>query len=774
MTLPSSSQDAILRIYLTLAQYPILNNEIRARMRHELYQRGIITPQVFETEVQTKAIRSQAMEGLHEPLLEEPSDVWETRLARIRDHLTDFYFAYNLPYDLLEQLIRQVLAERGASVKEALITFNPELAPQRYLFEQGFVIENMPPEERARAAARLQEIKVVLIRTIISDQLSYVNIAKDWFTITDLDYIKKRKIGKGKIGGKSAGMMLAYRIIQEIGDEDLVSCIQIPDSYFIGADIMYEFMARNGLMNWLDQKYKPEEQIRLEFPELRREFMGGELPPDTIDQLHKILQDVKSKPLIVRSSSLLEDNFGTSFAGKYESHFCPNQGGPQKNLEDLVGAILKTYASIFNPDALLYRRAKGLQNYDERMAILIQVVQGEVFDHYYLPFAAGVAYSRNLYRWSPQIQRDDGFMRLVWGLGTRAVDRTANDYARLVALSHPTLQPETSAKMLKRYSQQYVDVIDLAANAYQTLPVNSVLQKSYPHLRYIAERDQGDYLTPIRSNMGMDDLRGIVLSFNELFRRSSIAKRMTRMLQTLEKYYHSPVDTEFTLHIVDPSATPLQVNIAILQCRPQIHIKESEVQIPRNLREEDIIFSTSRMVPHGYLNAIRYVIFIPPEAYYKLPTAAERTTLGRWVSELNAHLENENFICVAPGRWGTSNPDLGIHVGYGDIYNTRALVEITGQGIGPAPEASYGTHFFQDLIESQIYPLAICLDDPDASLNRTFFYNPPNVLSKYLPKANKMHECLRVIEIASFRPDHHMEIVMDNDKGIAVAFLAPG
>ena len=89
---------------------------------------------------------------------------------------------------------------------------------------------------------------------------------------------------------------------------------------------------------------------------------------------------------------------------------------------------------------------KGLQDYDERMAILIQVVQGEPYGRYFLPHAAGVAFSRNLYRWSPQIRREDGFVRLVWGLGTRAVDRVGNDYPRLVALSHPLLHPEASPK----------------------------------------------------------------------------------------------------------------------------------------------------------------------------------------------------------------------------------------------------------------------------------------------------------------------------------------
>jgi phosphoenolpyruvate synthase/pyruvate phosphate dikinase len=98
--------------------------------------------------------------------------------------------------------------------------------------------------------------------------------------------------------------------------------------------------------------------------------------------------------LIVRSSSLLEDNFGTSFAGKYESHFCPNQGTQEENLEDLTCAIKRVYASIFNPDALLYRRSRELQDYDERMAILLQVVQGEKFGKYFMPHAAGVAFSQ--------------------------------------------------------------------------------------------------------------------------------------------------------------------------------------------------------------------------------------------------------------------------------------------------------------------------------------------------------------------------------------------
>jgi hypothetical protein len=771
MTLPPASSDRTLHIYLSLAQYPILSTQIRARMRHELYNRGVITQQAFEAEAREKAIRSQALEGLHDPFSEEPTDVWELRLTRIRDHLTDFYFAYNLPYDLFEKIVLDTLSERGAGAGDLQVAFNPELAPQNMLFDQAMSIEKMTPAERAQQEARLQEIKVVLIRTMISDQLAYVKIAKDWFTIADLNDIRAHKIGQGKIGGKSAGMLLAARILMDVAEDDIRSSLRLPESFFLGADLTYTFMALNGLMPWSDQKYKLEEQIRADYPKIQSEFLKGEFPGDILEKFRDLLSHVGKKALIVRSSSLLEDNFGTSFAGKYESYFCPNQGSPKKNLRDLTQAIIRIYASMLNPNALLYRRAKGLQDYDERMAILIQVVQGDQYGRYFLPHAAGVGFSRNLYRWSPQIRREDGFLRLVWGLGTRAVDRVGNDYPRLVALSHPLLHPETDVKSLRHYSQQYVDLIDLEFNAFKTLPVEQVLRPDYSVLRYLAQIDQGDYLAPMRIMIREGENKNLVLTFDELLRRTPLAKRMSTMLQILEKHYQAPVDTEFTVRVVDPASPRPEVEISLLQCRPQSHLQENEARLPQHINPEDVIFSTPRMAPEGRVSGIRYVMYVSAQHYYALPTSAARVELARVIGLLNAALKDEIFICVGPGRWGTSTPDLGLRVGYADIYNVRALVELTGEGIGAAPEASFGTHFFQDLVESNIYPLAIYLNDEDVVFNREFFENTPNCLERFLPDQTAWGASLRLIEVASFRPDHHIELVMDDQVGKSVAYL---
>ena len=207
---------------------------------------------------------------MRNPFAEEPAEMWELRLTRVRDHLTDFYFAYNLPYELFEQLVREALTERGAEGKEALVSFNPELAPQSMLFEQAMAIEHMPPEKRAQADARLREIKVVLIRTLISDQLAYVNIAKDWFTISDLNHIRERKVGQGKIGGKSAGMLLAARILIEAGDDDIRSSLRIPDSYFIGADMTYEFMASTSSCTGATRNTNPKSRSAPNTPSCSR------------------------------------------------------------------------------------------------------------------------------------------------------------------------------------------------------------------------------------------------------------------------------------------------------------------------------------------------------------------------------------------------------------------------------------------------------------------------------------------------------------------------
>jgi hypothetical protein len=652
--------------------------------------------------------------------------------------------------------------------------FDPELMPVGRLIEHAMSIENIPPQERGTLEHHLTELKVILIRRIISDQLEYINIAKKWFKVKDLREIHRRKIGLGRIGGKAAGMMLAANILNEVGDETLRASYRIPESYFLGSDVMYIFTAMNGFTYWNDQKYKPEKQIWSEYPQLKKEFEAGKFPPEILVELKNLLSNIGNKPLIVRSSSLLEDNFGTAFAGKYDSHFCPNQGTAEENLKGLTQAIAGTFASTFKPEALLYRRSKGLQDYDERMAILIQVVQGEPYGRYYLPHGAGVAFSHNLYRWNPQIRREDGFARLVWGLGTRAVERVGNDYPRPVALSHPSLQPDDTPAAIRYYSQQYVDLIDLEENTFKTLPVRDVLRPNYPVLRYIAQVDRDGYLVTPRSRVMEDEVKGLVITYDELLRRTPFAATLSKMLRLLEEHYHNAVDMEFTVQILDPYALPPRVQISLLQCRPQSILKEAVAgKIPEHLGKEDILFSTQFMVPRGQIEYIRHVLFVPPEVYFALETDKARKDLGGVISKLNAALPEKSFICVGPGRWGSLNTDLGVYVCYSDICRTGALVEISGKGVGVAPEPSLGTHFFQDLMEAQIFPLAVNLDEPEITFNRDFFYDTPNCIGNWIHCSEESSRAVHLLAIADYRPGYHLNLAMDDEAGVAIAYLSP-
>lgn len=651
--------------------------------------------------------------------------------------------------------------------------FDLELAPASKIIEQALEIEKVSIETDTSLEHYLTDLKVALIRRLISDQLAYIDVAKKWFTVSDLADIFHRRIGYGRIGGKSAGLLLAGCILQNTAGEDILENLYLPESFFLGSDLIYIFMAMNGLMHWNNQKYKPEEQIRGEYPEIQKDFVNGRFPPEVTDELLAVLDKIGSNPLIVRSSSQLEDNFGTSFAGKYDSYYCPNQGTPEENLRSLTKAISLTYASTLRPDALLYRRSKGLQDYDERMAVLIQAVQGEEFGKYFFPFGAGVAFSRNFYRWTPEIRREHGFARMVWGLGTRAVERVGDDFPRSIALSHPTLQPDDSSEAIRRYSQQYIDLIDLEDNEIKTLPVKEVLSPNYPHLKMLAQLEKDGFISSPRMRVASADIPNMVVTFQNLLRNSRFAQTLSNILQTLEEHYHGAVDIEFTIGIKGGSSVQPQVQISLLQCRPQSYLQpELVVSLPDDIKEEDILFSTQFIVPQGFITNINHVLFIVPEVYFSLPSASMRGQVGNLIAQLNSMLAEKSFICVGPGRWGSTNTDLGVFVGYSDIHNAGALVELAGKGIGPAPEPSLGTHFFQDLMEAQIYPLAIPLDEESSKFNKEFFYDTPNRLSDYVSATGPLADCLRLIEVGSFKPGNHLELVMDDEKGVAVAFLS--
>ncbi|PKN90087.1 MAG: hypothetical protein CVU45_04360, partial [Chloroflexi bacterium HGW-Chloroflexi-7] len=286
--LPNSSE-RLLSLTIALGQYPILGTKIRARMRAELFNRGIIDQKEFEAQVRSEAIQTQKMEGIDNPYYQEPSEIWETRKSVLRDQLTDLLFSRHLPFELMETMISEVLVEKGITPTEQHLAINPELAPLDLVFEQAMTIERMPEESKARLIPRLEETKVVLIRSMISDQLRYINIAKEWLTVNDLAEIRRRKIGAGRIGGKSAGMLLAQHILKNSPELGENANISVPESFYVGADEFYNFIALNNFVGWNDQKYKTEEEMRADFSKIEQDFQTGDFAPYFLDQIQTML-----------------------------------------------------------------------------------------------------------------------------------------------------------------------------------------------------------------------------------------------------------------------------------------------------------------------------------------------------------------------------------------------------------------------------------------------------------------------------------------------------
>lgn len=761
----------VLELYLQISQYPILGKHIRERMRQELFGRGVITRRQFEQEVKEKAVLSQHREGLSDPFGQEAPEVWQQRLAQIRDYLTDFYFAYNLPHVLFDEIVRDLMAER-APAQGVILPFNPELAPREILLAQAEEYTALSEEQRKQIAHHMKEINVVLIKSMISDQMDFVGLAKEFLEAADFRMIDQRRIGEEKIGGKAAGMMLAWKVLhrEDPADEiDLRGHVVIPDSYFIGADVFYAFHALNGLEEFINQKYKTQEEIEADYPRIQRIYADGRFPEDVICRLRNLLAEVGNAPLIVRSSSLLEDNFGFSFAGKYDSFFCPNQGTPEQNLTALTNAVARVYASVLSPDALLYRQRMGLVDYDERMAILLQKVQGQRYRDFFFPTLAGVGFSRNPFRWNQKIRPEDGLLRLVWGLGTRAVERVGEDYPRMVALSHPQLRPETGASEIRKYSQRFVDLIDLRANAFRSLPVADVLELDYAHVQLLASADRWDYLQPIYAP-GMLGDTPVVLTFDQLLKRREFVTLMRTVLQKLERHYGRPVDVEFTIEIT--GGHPPHFVLHLLQCRPLSSREWGEgLRIPTDVPPENVVFLARRLVPRGRIDHIRYVVYVNPARYDRVPDYETRFELARVVGRINKRLEGECFILMGPGRWGTSNAELGLKVTYADIYNTRALIEIAQSRDSDTLEVSYGTHFFQDLVESHIYPLPLYMNAPGTVFNRSFFEDTPNMLGELLPADAEYDRFIKVIDVPAVRDGRYVELVMDGEQDEALAYL---
>ena len=625
------------------------------------------------------------------------------------------------------------------------------------------------PEGQTLPAAEAEGIRVRLIHHFISDQLEFIGVAKNYIRTRDFDDLTRRIIGSpsgvGRIGGKAGGMYLAYKVLAKHQTEGGAPSITIPDSYFLRSDVIEEFMKLNRLSEYNIQKYKPVEQIRSEFALIRGLFRSAAFPVEIRQQLRSLLSRTGAVPLIVRSSSLLEDRFGAAFSGKYASLFVANQGDREDRLNMLLDAIADVYASTLGPDPLLYRREHHLIDYDEDMAVLIQKVVGTKVGPYLLPTVAGVAFSRNEYPWAPQIRPEDGMMRMVMGLGTRAVDRVGDESPRMVALGAPTVRPENDTDEIVERAQRHIDVINLEANRLESVTLADLLATGAPIPmldQIVSIRREDDLYTAPGTRIDAPPDR-LCITFDKLLKTTDFARRIRWMLDTLQAAYGTPVEVEFAC---DGEA------LHVLQCRT-INRREAgpAVHVPQGLTDDQIVFTASKFVRTGLVDGIEYIVYVPSAAYDAVPTADGRLAVGRVVGRVNRLLKDKRFILMGPGRWGSSSILLGVKVTYVDIHNARMLIEVARDKGGYVPEVSFGTHFFQDLVEAGILYLPLYPDQPPNRFNHALLGGSPNALCELLPDEGAVAEQVRVIHVPAVTDGRRLCVALDGTANEAVGYL---
>ena len=593
-------------------------------------------------------------------------------------------------------------------------------------------VEALLRDERAgRAAPDARPALLRRVRLAFAVHRSGIApLVEQYLSLEDFVAVRRRMIGIGSVGGKTLGMLVARAVLRDRAP-DLAARLEVHDSFFVGAEVFVSFLIENEVW-WLREKQKRDETFLTDLEPGRQRIREGRFPAQVSEQFESMLDYFGESPYIVRSSSVLEDARGNAFSGKYESIFVVNRGTREERLAALLVAVREVYASVLGEDALLYRKRRGLLDSEERMALLIMRVSGAAHGRYFFPQAAGVGLSCNPYVWHPDIDPRAGVVRLVFGLGTRAVDRSDDDYTRLVALNALHRRPETSFEEACEHAQRRMDCLDLVSGRQISLPLHEVFREqasALPLHLYCTEAEDGHPW----------------VTFDGLLRDTPVPADLRRMLTLLEEAFGAPVDTEFALNFLSDGS----YRIHLLQCRTFQFRRESEGLAERLHAQERAPLLTAHGAVIGVSREQRLIriIYIVQSAYARLPEQA-RYAVARVIGRLcRVHDEAQGgLLLVGPGRWGTSSPALGIPVSFAEINHASAICEIVAMHERLIPDVSLGTHFFNDLVEYDTLYVAYFPQKTGNRIDHAWFESAPNQLLVDDPTAAEFADVIRVID----------------------------
>lgn len=563
------------------------------------------------------------------------------------------------------------------------------------------------------------------------------------------EYILFSRVGEGSIGGKARGLAFIDNILKRnqlahrFGSVELT----IPRTVVLATDVFSEFMERNDLYDFAIASCNDEEILS--------RFLEAELNYETILDLKSILRVMK-KPLAVRSSSLLEDSHYQPFAGIYSTYMIPNTGDDRDRLKMLMQCIKAVYASVYYQESKAYMTSTSNLIDEEKMAIILQEVCGLTEGDYYFPVLSGVARSVNFYPISPE-KAEDGVVSIAFGLGKYIVDGGMS-LRFSPRFPEKAIQLSSTEMMLKDTQKEF-----FAINLKRNLFTPKVDDNAHIERFSVSDGDQFKTFRMAASTYVYHDDRVVdgisqkgmrIITFNHFLKHNvfPLAEMMTDILETSSREMGKPVEIEFAVNM-DGLGHHKVFNL--LQIRPIVDNKENLTINPEHIRHDACIIISESALGNGVYDNICDVVYVVPEKF----NAADTLQLAQVIDQLNKSLSEEkrNYLLIGPGRWGSSDPWLGIPVKWSQISAARVIVEAGMNHFHIEP--SQGTHFFQNLTSFRVAYFTVN-DFIKQGMYNTAFLNAQEALFD-----NGV--------IRHVRFDQPMEILVDGKKHLGIVSM-PG
>ena len=506
-------------------------------------------------------------------------------------------------------------------------------------------------------------------------------------------YIKLSHIGTGSFGGKARGIAFLAKILSKYITDDMFPGLRItfPRSIVLSTDVFDSFMKHNDLTN-LDFSHLSDERIA-------SKFIASSLPATIIGDLRSFIKNTK-RPLIIRSSSLLEDSLLQPFAGIYASMLLPNESWEtEQRFKEICNSVKYVYASTYFEKARTYIKSTPKEITDEKMAVLIQEVVGNKHDTYFYPTISGVAKSYNYYPSGP-CKPEDGIVYLALGLGKSIVDG-GSSYC--FCPEKPKVPLFGTPKDFIRYSQKSYYALKLKSvypvftkNEESTLEKLEIdIAKNHDVLDKVASTylHRDDRIYP-----GLNEEGAVIIDFGPIINYDLIplAKAIKLLLRISKLALGYPVEIEFAVNFNKEESE--QAELVILQIRSMIPSdKYHEVNI-ENVDIDKVLCYSENALGNGVISGINDIIYIKSESFQM----SNSNRAVNQIRKMNTKLMNEGkqYMLIGPGRWGSADPWLGIPVIWSDIAGVKVIIETPYED--RHIDASQGSHFFHDMISSQI------------------------------------------------------------------------